>query len=615
MIDSELHFIIEQYNAYLVQNNINTDERKKSFAFNIWFLKKAGVLDGDILSSITEWSWDNSADSIFTLENYDWKTEFYILQSKWNTIQRCEENIDAKTFNWIITEFNEIKQSKKDLFDTRNESFRLKYQQLLNHVRIWGKINFIILTFKNIDLDTKDKKRIDLFNQDKDFVELLIFDINKLKIDYIDEQYKWFKVKNPLISPRKPQEYIELNPVSLNEWNHKIIKFPTPYESYMFFIKPKEIYDLFKKYEYSIFQDNIRNPLEQSGFNKKIADTLKDEPQNFWYYNNWITWIAKRIEKPNLESPDVTIKIKWLQIINWAQTFKTISDYYSNLTSSDRDILDDNVKITFRIINSPGDIFDKNITKYTNSQNTVTPRDFYSNDIEQQRLQKDFFKYTNIWYETRRGEFTKRTPEWIYKIENTFFAQVYLAFYLQSPEKAKSQVGKIFFSKTDNGFYEDIFNKDTKYTDLFIACSIYEFISGKEREYKKKYNHIIKKLKKIEWYEDVIDLMPEVWNSWPSQDEIMELDKAFVFHSSYHILMIYKSFLDVKGGDYWWKLAQWYWGDDKKMLAELDKIYDEIISRMKDYLIPEKYENPWFTLTKYFKSLESTKELKELFWM
>jgi len=51
-------------------------------------------------------------------------------------------------------------------------------------------------------------------------------------------------------------------------------------------VTPKEIFNLFDKYEYSIFQDNIRNPLFTSKINTGIQETLKNKPSSFWYFNN-----------------------------------------------------------------------------------------------------------------------------------------------------------------------------------------------------------------------------------------------------------------------------------------------------------------------------------------
>lgn len=271
-----------------------------------------------------------------------------------------------------------------------------------------------------------------------------------------------------------------------------------------------------------------------------------------------------------------------------------------------REILDTNVKILFKIIQSTSADFERRVTRFTNSQNKTEPRDFYSNDLVQKGIQEKFFRNTNIWYEIRRWEFIKKRPTWIKEIiSNEYFGQCYLAYKLAFPEKAKSQTGKIFFNKSENWFYEDIFNKETTFEDLFISWVVFNFLILKEKEYRKKYNIINKKIKENADYE-----LTEV------EQDIIAND--FLLHSSFHILMIYKKYFDDKGAMYWKKISEDFWYEkdkgkkEEEKNQELEKIYLEVTKKIKKEIM-EKKKNPWFTLTKYFKKSESTEDLKSLF--
>lgn len=95
-----------------------------------------------------------------------------------------------------------------------------------------------------------------------------------------------------------------------------------------------------------------------------------------------------------------------MQIINGAQTAYSIYSAYKECNDEQRAILDEEVKITFRLLKSGGDEFDLKVTKYTNSQNPVNDRDFWSNDPVQQSLQNYFFA-TSFWYEKEKVNLKK----------------------------------------------------------------------------------------------------------------------------------------------------------------------------------------------------------------
>jgi len=104
---------------------------------------------------------------------------------------------------------------------------------------------------------------------------------------------------------------------------------------------------------------------------------------------------------------------------------------YKNASEIQRKVMDQKSLITLRLLQSGGRDFDLQVTRYTNSQNPVSDRDFLANDEIQQRLQNESFE-TGIWYERRQGEFREK-PENIMILPNIIFANSYLAYYLQDP--------------------------------------------------------------------------------------------------------------------------------------------------------------------------------------
>jgi hypothetical protein len=142
--------------------------------------------------------------------------------------------------------------------------------------------------------------------------------------------------------------------------------------------------------------------------------------------------------------------------------------------------MDRDVMITLRLLKSGGKDFNLKVTRYTNSQNPLSDRDFHANDDVQVRLQNASFN-TKLWYEKRREEFRGNIPEGIRVIPNFVFANAYLAYERQAPvtvfknNTVTKEMGKdlLFLSHEEhpNGLYEWVFNDNTRFEAML--CSMY----------------------------------------------------------------------------------------------------------------------------------------------
>jgi hypothetical protein len=166
------------------------------------------------------------------------------------------------------------------------------------------------------------------------------------------------------------------------------------------------------------------------------------------------------------------IDIAGLQIINGAQTVYSIFNAYKNLSLAGRKRMNNDMLITLRLIRSAGDTFNMDVTRFTNSRNPLSGRDFCANDEIQIALQNAFFD-TKIWYEKREGEF-RETPENITIVPNSLFAKAYLTFVLQDPVsllKQEKNQDLLFLTKKEhpNGLYDTIFQPNIKAEALLAA--------------------------------------------------------------------------------------------------------------------------------------------------
>lgn len=467
IVDAELSEIIEKYkdDEHIVKNQ-SAETNRKSYALLIWFLNFYGKTS-DYSTYITDGDDDSSCDIVFDSTDNQGQKVFYIVQSKWNIITNCSKKVEKKDVLQALSDFDTILRGKKEKI---NDKLKQKLEELQVHLRANGEVKFIYLTLCNSNPSADEN--IDSFLSNHRKTKFEFYDINRIKVDYIDRKYKKIDPENPLENHYNPEESkitIELHKLN-NPSNH--IRIEKPFEAYVFLIKPKTIFNLFEKYGFSLFFKNVRNPLIISDFNKEIENTAINNPAYFWYYNNGITAISYLI--PEIRDQATTIELTGLQIINGAQTVYSIYKAYKEATPTKREIIDSEALITLRLLKSGGRDFDLNVTRFTNSQNPVNERDFRANDDIQIALQNQFYA-TNFWYEKRRGEF-RDIPKGVVRVSNIVLANYYMAYHLQDPvsvlsnfkQSKQSRKDLLFVSHKDNkeGLYEKVFSNTAKHTDF-----------------------------------------------------------------------------------------------------------------------------------------------------
>lgn len=91
---------------------------------------------------------------------------------------------------------------------------------------------------------------------------------------------------------------------------------------------------------------------------------------------------------PEIRNEAEIATVTGLQIINGAQTVYSIYKAYKDASPVKRQIMDSESFVTLRILKSGGKDFDLNVTRFTNSQNPVSDRDF----VAMMRCRKDYKK-------------------------------------------------------------------------------------------------------------------------------------------------------------------------------------------------------------------------------
>lgn len=477
VLNEELEKIIKDFSEQL-NSKLKQEQQKKSHAFMLWFLNFYSGIQ-NVEGFITDGHDDNSCDIILDKNNSQGDKVFYLVQSKWNTLKNCDGEFESEVLKSYLSDAQSVLRGDKEVTD--NEKFNKRYQALLEHMKSNGEVKVLYLSLKNgcIKADANIKSFEAMFGGQ---VSVDSFDINRLKLDYIDRNFKKSSPPNPLEKIYNPEfEKITLSIVKDDERN--FLKINRPFDAHVFNILPKTIFQLVQRYGVSLFDKNVRNPLVSSSINTEIVNSLKNDPSLFWYYNNGITAISRAI--PEIGSQAESFQVTGLQIINGAQTAYSIYLAYLESSPEEREIIDSEARITLRLLKSGGKDFDLKVTRFTNSQNPVSERDFWSTDEIQSRIQNYFYS-TNIWYEKRSGEFRKK-PKDIIKVPNNIVASAYLAFWLSKPVavfeagimREREGTDLIFISHKENpdGLYETIFNKDTKEEDVFSAFCMFDILT------------------------------------------------------------------------------------------------------------------------------------------
>lgn len=237
-------------------------------------------------------------------------------------------------------------------------------------------------------------------------------------------------------------------------------------------VKATSIKSLYEKHSDSgLFSYNLREHVSQKNVDEGIEFTIKNDKDNFWFYNNGITIGCEDfIESGN------KIKLYNFSIINGAQTTTKIGK--SKLIDGKHDF-----PLVCKIVksdlnNKKSREFIGKISEASNSQKPIKFRDLKSNDIQQKELEaKAGSNKYPLAIEIKRGvkakNYNKVREKW-QRVSNEYVGQLILSCVFQKPGIARNSKNTIFSSKK---MYQQVFVRkhdfDTLY-DLVRLGNIYD---------------------------------------------------------------------------------------------------------------------------------------------
>jgi hypothetical protein len=216
------------------------------------------------------------------------------------------------------------------------------------------------------------------------------------------------------------------------------------YQSYLTVMPGKMLAMLYDKYGARLLEQNVRCFLQFRGnVNKGIRNTIRNDPEMFFAYNNGITATAEEIDFDQSNGIKKIRKLKNLQIVNGGQTTASIF----SAKKKDRMNLDKifvQVKLSIVDPERSVEVVPK-ISEYANTQNKVNAADFFANHPYHIRME-EFSR--RLWARPKEGEV--RQTKWFYERARGQYLDAQAHLTPASRKKFKGEYPKSqMFTKTD----------------------------------------------------------------------------------------------------------------------------------------------------------------------
>jgi hypothetical protein len=212
---------------------------------------------------------------------------------------------------------------------------------------------------------------------------------------------------------------------------------------------------------FELFEENVRDYLGDQGVNEKIAQTIRDEKsEEFWWLNNGVTIVAKRAEK----SREV-ITVEDPQIVNGLQTSYVLHRNKSVISNSSKG----DQKVLIRILQLNNEESRDSVIQSTNSQSSLPP----SSLVVGEKIHKDlefFLLGKGYFYERRKNYYKNQRKEASKIISIDKLTQAIIAVVLGEPDMARARPGD--FIRTDR--YAEVFPEARSLETYYVALIIVE---------------------------------------------------------------------------------------------------------------------------------------------
>jgi hypothetical protein len=276
-------------------------------------------------------------------------------------------------------------------------------------------------------------------------------------VDWFNSSYSTIAILDEIVL----SSVIEPQPVKAEEWTAIVVS-----------LKGEEIVGIAQKYGDKLYVANVRDFLgvrsSTRNINRQIEKTAKENPSNFWVFNNGITLITKKYE-----TEGKAIKCHGLAVINGAQTIGSLTESMPNENI-------DKISVPARIVSASRDTVIRDIIRYNNTQNPIKAWELRVNDPVQDRIKKELEKDFGLVYQLRRGTGRRSAEDIHYEKVGPWLNSFYgdpISSHRNSPEIYEQDAK-----------YSSIFNKSSVVSNILFVYRLGETIGTVKDELKQKYN-------------------------------------------------------------------------------------------------------------------------------
>jgi hypothetical protein len=347
-------------------------------------LTQSAEIDDEIASRhVVDGSDDNGIDAIY----FDQTDHIlYVVQSKW--IHSGNGSLDRGDIQKFIKGFGDLIEPDFSRFNDKVVGIKEEILKALDDAQTKFKL-IIAYTGQQPLSKEADRDLNDLLNELNDPTELVSYQaINQ-------------KALHAAVSGQAYGDPIELE-IMLSEWGQT----RDPFTAFYGQISAEDIASWWNEYDNRLFANNLRKFMKDTEVNESIKETLLECPEKFFYFNNGIIILCRNIAKKPIGGPDRKngyFICKDVSVVNGAQTVGSIGATYATNPEAVK-----RAQVLVRLISLEGcpEGLDTEITRATNTQNRIEPRDFASLDPEQQRLKTEMLLLHSKEYIFKSGEET-----------------------------------------------------------------------------------------------------------------------------------------------------------------------------------------------------------------
>lgn len=360
---------------------IDDNLQRPEFAFNYWVLSRLYSIDEEMIPSLVTDIKDKGVDCYTHFED---TKELYLIQNKYDSETTA---IDSYEVSYFLE--NPLTALTSGNYQ-RSEELQKIFDRICGDpdYKIW--LHFYVTNDRRSnDIDNLFKSFSFSSDKVKAFVGAKIFYLSDIEEIYFGERFENKATFTATLRTKNAGTSLDVRPEAYGLSWMIDLRFCM--------VNVADLYELYKKAtakKYELFEENVREFLGKSSINNGIIRTLHDpkDRENFFYYNNGITLICEKCD--TLRGTDASLggagqsnygfKLTNPQIVNGCQTINSIAEVLShyNEDTITKEFAKTFVLVKIYVFDEDTKIakagLDKNIVKYTNSQNGIDEKAFAS---------------------------------------------------------------------------------------------------------------------------------------------------------------------------------------------------------------------------------------------